>query len=55
MLAERGGQRTVNRYMLYQSAISNRAVQEAFTAMTHYSADCAAVITSTSYRADVKG
>ena len=46
MLAERGGQRAVIWCKLYQSAVGNKAVQEAYLAMTHYSADCATVITS---------
>ncbi|ANY84120.1 hypothetical protein BB934_38370 (plasmid) [Microvirga ossetica] len=49
MLAERGGQRAVIRYKLYQSAVGNKAVQEAYAAMTHYSAEYAAVITSSGF------
>ena len=50
MLAERGGQRAVIRYKLYQSAVGNTAVQEAYAAMTHHSADLAAVITSSGFK-----
>jgi restriction system protein len=34
---------------LYQSPVGNKAVQEAFAAMMHYSADSAAVITSSGF------
>ncbi len=34
---------------LYQSPVGNRAVQEAYAAMTHYSADVAAVITNSGF------
>ena len=34
---------------LYQSPVGNKAVQEVYAAMTHYSADVAAVITSSGF------
>jgi restriction system protein len=49
VLAERGGRRVVIQCKLYQSPVGNKAVQEAFAAMTHYSADLAAVITSSEF------
>jgi restriction system protein len=49
VIAERGGQRAVIQCKLYQSPVGNKAVQEAYAAMTHYSADLAAVITSSGF------
>ncbi len=49
VIAERGGRRAVIQCKLYQSPVGNRAVQEAYAAMTHYSADVAAVITSSGF------
>ncbi len=49
MLAKRGGQRAVIRYKLYKSAVGTKAVQEAYAAMIHYSADDAAVTTSSGF------
>jgi restriction system protein len=49
VIAERGGQRAVIQCKLYQSPVGNKAVQEAYAAMTHYSADVAAVITSSGF------
>jgi restriction system protein len=49
VIAERGGRRVVIQCKLYQSPVGNKAVQEAFAAMTHYSADLAAVITSSEF------
>jgi restriction system protein len=46
VVAERGGQRAAAQCKLYQSPVGNKAAQEAYAAMTHYSADMAAVITS---------
>ena len=49
MIAERDGRRVVIQCKLYQSPVGNKAVQEAYAAMTHYSADGAAVITSSGF------
>ena len=49
VIAERGGRRVVIQCKLYQSPVGNKAVQEAFAAMMHYSADSAAVITSSGF------
>jgi restriction system protein len=49
VIADRGGRRAVIQCKLYQSPVGNKAVQEAYAAMTHYSADVAAVITSSGF------
>jgi restriction system protein len=49
VIADRGGRRVVIQCKLYQSPVGNKAVQEAYAAMTHYSADVAAVITSSGF------
>ncbi len=49
VIAERSGRRAVIQCKLYQSPVGNKAVQEAFAAMRHYSADVAAVITSSGF------
>jgi restriction system protein len=49
VIAERGGRRAVIQCKLYQSPVGNKAVQEAYAAMTHYSADLAAVVTSSGF------
>jgi restriction system protein len=49
VIAERGGQQAVIQCKLYQSPVGNKAVQEAFAAMSHYSAAFAAVITSSGF------
>ena len=49
MIAERGGQQAVIQCKLYQSPVGNKAVQEAFAAMSHYSTDLAAVTTSSGF------
>ena len=49
VIAERDGGRVVIQCKLYQSPVGNKAVQEAYAAMTHYSADVAAVITNSGF------
>ena len=49
VIAERDGRRVVIQCKLYQGPVGNKAVQEAYAAMTHYSADGAAVITSSGF------
>lgn len=49
VIAERKGRRAVIQCKLYQSPVGNKAVQEAYAAMTHYSADVAAVITNSGF------
>ena len=54
VIADRGGRRAVIQCKLYQSPVGNKAVQEAYAAMTHYSADVAAVITSSGFTPSVR-
>ncbi len=48
-MVERGVRQAVIQCKLYQSRVGNKAVQEAFAAMSHYSAGLAAVITSSGF------
>jgi len=49
VIAKKGGVRAVIQCKLYQSPVGNKAVQEAFAAQKHYSADVAAVVTNADF------
>jgi len=49
VIAERSRLRAVIQCKLYRTPVGNKAVQEAFAAKRHYSADIAAVVTSSSF------
>ena len=54
VIAERSRVRAVVQCKLYRNPVGNKAVQEAFAAKKHYSADIAAVVSSSTFTASAK-